>query len=644
MLRGRRALWALILAILLISMHNPRPGFCVEEDLYVYRSIVGTVFFEYDKSTVEQSSAKRDTDRFTQLYRLDMKGNIMSRRLIIYDAGVSVTDTDTNTAESTVNSNLKSYYLRTTILPKSSIPLTLYGSVNNSEITTTGTQTSTLSTLGLNWFLNLKTLPVTTINAERTTNESDTTEIETTLYRVTAEKKIGPTSNILNFSTSQTEENNESGASMYALNFNNTTSLSKRTQILIGATKSESENPGQDPSTLNGLSLGLVSVPSLEFRQNHHFTYYSNKSGADEQTGSTYSGNMQYRFSERVTSSLQLSESTALNESATSTYETESLSTSGNINYKVNKNLTLTESVQYSVFHTNSSDPSLNLGDRSYYKIITTASYMKQLERAQLTTSYGLGYTEEKNPDGETGSGIEHQFSLGLSGININKYVGFNTAYSRNWVQTLSGENFENYSEAYSLDAYNKEWKKYVLLNARYTKSKSESWISVLAAEAEAIRFDANSSYFKNTTLNLMAQRTNSTNEISGPVQIDTKSFTALHSRPFWGGIFGGTFNYVLTDSESGGEVQRSSSNSLGGRFTKQLMRNLSWDINAERTASDTSGVKSKRFTLQNSFIYPFRSWFLSAEHKYSVSESDTRETKESRVIFRAARTFFAIF
>ncbi|MBI2400256.1 MAG: hypothetical protein HYV23_04255 [Deltaproteobacteria bacterium] len=208
---SKRALWAFALAAAVVVL-VPGTGFCVEEDMYIYRLLFGRVYFEYETGTTEDNGTTRDRSRFLQSYSLDTLGNILSRRLVTYDAGVTFTLDSYEQGSTAIDTENVNYYLKSTLLPKSNIPLSLYGSRTNETLTTTASETERTRTIyGLNWLMRFRTLPDTDIQIERQNDASQSSDMTTTLYNVRMIKPVGPTENSLYYNLNTTEDNVRDG-------------------------------------------------------------------------------------------------------------------------------------------------------------------------------------------------------------------------------------------------------------------------------------------------------------------------------------------------------------------------------------------------------------------------------------------------
>lgn len=634
----------LALFLLLLAPFVPTVGFCVEEDPYIYKSMVGRVLFELENIERNEDTTETKTDKFTQIYSLDLKGNIGSRRFLIYDAGVALSNTDYETNGTENGTRSINYYLSTTILPKSSIPFTLYGTnTNDTNSSSAGDTDTQRTTYGMRWFLKLRTLPETNINVERSHAVSDGSDFETTLYRTDIKKELGRTVNELHFDLTQKDDKvlDSGDTSDMGLNYTNRTNISKRTYFFLGASRSVTNTETTD-TKVKGITFNLNSKPSIDFSQSHNFSWY--KSEADgSMEGSSYSGNMQYTFTNRLNSSLSLSAGTTNNESSTSTYESENLSSVINTSYILSKNLYLSEVISYSEVKTNSTDTAFNIGDSKVLRVTTNVNYTKPLSWAILQSAVGVGYTDEKSTSLQAGKGIEYNFLLALNDINVNPYVGFSTSANYSFIDSFSGD-IGGRTIAYSLDAFNKVWKKYVTLTGRYSKSDQSSYLDAADQKSELYRFDTISSYFKNTKLQLYAERNNSFNEAIGFSTNDIAGVSAARAMNLLGGALDITASYELQDSRFTGGTDRSVTATYSGRYTKTLLKNTSWQFLAQRNESKTTDSFSKVTYFENSLLNPLRSWVLSLEHRYTINEDNNLEYTESRILFRAARQFVRIW
>src|SRR3990172_918844 len=197
MSRIRWLCWAMTLSVIFLLV--PAKGWCVRVDPYIYRSLIGRVAFEFERETRTSGNSSRTPSSFSQRYSLDSKGNIVSRRLIIYDAGVSFIKKNYFTATSDSGSANLNYYLTTSFLPQSRIPLKLYG--RRGELTSSTksrSRSTTVNTYGLDWRGIFVKLPETRVVIERESRRGAGGESHSMEYRLELDKELGPTRNSFN--------------------------------------------------------------------------------------------------------------------------------------------------------------------------------------------------------------------------------------------------------------------------------------------------------------------------------------------------------------------------------------------------------------------------------------------------------------
>lgn len=618
------------------------------------RSLIGKIQLEYEKSTAtENTRTTSDASHFKQTYSLDTRGNLLSRYLIIYDAGATFSDTNYKSGGianyDTMDVN---YYLRTTFLPKSAFPLTLYGSYDDQNISGLAIPSwHTRVIYGLNWFSRLRQFPTTTVTAERANDKTPTTDTLTTNFRLTAEKDIGPTENQIDYSYQLSDDQKSAGfSSLSTASLRNLTHLSKNTTMTVGATRSDSKNKIDSPNnppptevTLQGVSMSLASKPSQEFNQSHNYTYFSNKSTGTS-VGSTYSGDMDYRFSDRLKSHLGLTYSANSTEAATSTTKNQTISTGDNIAYDITSNLSIAESVTYSKITTNASTgTTANVGGRSNLALLTTLSYRKNLDWALFNSSYGLGYTEDNTSLKAGGKGIQQNVSAGLGGIRVVPHVGFNTSAYYSTIKNLSG-NISGNSHGYSASAYNRSWMRYITLNASYDKNAKSAWITVLEQKRETYRFTAVSEYFRNTRIHANAQHINDFNEITGFTNTSSEDVGIAHQRRLFGGYLDLSVSFDHTTSRSSGIPQKVFNSVYELKYTRNVLKTLMWQALARRTERTDQATFINTTSIENSVFLPLRSWLFSVDHSYSITQDYQRDLRENRIMLKASRTFFRVY
>lgn len=639
---SKRALWAAALAAAAVVL-TPAAGFCVEEDLYIYRLLFARVYFEYETASSDDNGKTKESQRFQQSYNLDTLGNILSRRLITYDAGVGFTFENQEHDSSTIDSEQVNYYLRTALLPKSNIPLSLNASRMTDTLTTAASeQERTRDIYGLNWEMRFKTLPDTRIFIQRQNNVSSASDTSSTVYDVTMTKTLGPSENYFAFNMSTAEDNlsGANGSESMTINATNRTALSRSTIFDVGLTRGDSSTDSATSSgtTVNALTMGLQSRTSLEFNQNHRFTHYDISNDGSVSENNTYSGSMGYRFTDRLDSNLTLTAAESTSEAEDKTQESTSLGTGFGLNYRISKKLSLSESVSYSKTETTSDTPT-DL-DRETLRVLTHLNYNDQLPWAQLSSSVRVGYNREKTTEELSGSGIEQGVSASLTNIDVNRYFVFNMAADWNKVINLTGDVWSD-SNSFHLSALNKLWRRYVQLAANFSQTSQSSWVAASESSSENWSLTAASSYFRNTRLDAKTEYNKTFDTVTGDISTLTNSLVVTHNRYLANGMLDVGFDYSLVSSTFSGGSDKFSSIGAFARYNKQLIRNLDWRTGASISRGSGEDNSFRNITtFENAFTYPLRAWLVSLEQKYISSQNQNRDFSENTYLFRAVRQF----
>lgn len=644
MFRTKKAWWGPV--IFLIALFVPSEGFSVDRDPYSYKTLIGKIYLEYEKDTAEQSGITQQSSRFRQTYSLDFRGNVLSPRLIVFDSGLAFTDSNYSSDVTNYDTKYLDYYLRTTILPKSAIPLTLYGSKNDSDTTGDTSSGNTRTIYGLNWFARLSTLPTTYLAIEKANDSGKDTDTDTTTYRLDLKKNIGPTENSFDMNIAD-KSNQITGDKELSSTFNvrNNTKFSPSTSLYMGLARSSTNTNSatSSDSTVNGLSLVLTSRPSKEFSQNHSYTFFQNKTDGTQE-GSSYNGEMDYIFSTRLKSHLGLQMQSTSDKTSTSSSQSDSVGANTSVSYAITNNLAVAESIVYSKYTTNASDVTVaNVGDRTVFKVLTFLTYTKPLSWALLNTRYGLGYAEDQTIKNGGGKGIEQDISLGLTDIKINPIVGFNTLATYNENISLSG-NMSSKTRAFHLDAFNRPGRQYISLLGSFDKSAESSFITLVETKSEIYKFTAGSDYFKNTKMKLTFDKSDIFNEVTGFTHSKSQEAYIDHASAVFGGNLTLALLWSITSTHSPGQAQRIVTLNYNLKFGRRLIGNIFWQLLIDRTQSKESENFSRVNTIENSLVIPLRSWLLSAEHRYQMTEDNLRDLKENRILFRATRTFIRVF
>lgn len=637
----KRALWGIAFAAAAVFL-TPGLALCVEEDLYIYRLLFGRVYFEYETGSSEENGRTLEHSAFQQTYSLDTLGNILSRRLITYDAGLSYTLDDYEQEQTTIESKYLNFYLSSTLLPKSNIPLKLYGSRYNESTVTTVENERTRTIYGLNWLARFRTLPDTRLMIESQNDSSSSSDITTTQYNLNLSKKIGPTENFLYYNLNTTTDNFKDGndSRSQAINFNNQTHISRSTRFDFGISRGDNsnDNPASPESSVTGVTVGLQSRPSIDFNQDHRYTYYSSSNDSSESTNGTYAGNMAYRFTDRLNSNLGLTAGETTSESPDKTETSKTFGFGFGLNYRLSKKLSLSETVSYSKSETSAATPTNP--NRELFRMLTHLNYSDRLSWANLATSVRLGYNKDKTTEELSGSGVEQGISVNLSDIDVNRYFLFNTSADWDKVYNLSGNVWSD-NKTFQAAAFNKFWRRYVLFSAKFSKAMQSSWISASEAGSQNLTLNATSTYFRNTRIEFMSEHTQTFDTVIGDSEIDSETLTVTHNRYLAGGSldFGFIFNMLSSEYEGGSD--EFTSTSFFARYDKKLRRNLNWLASASvsRGRGDNESFRNV-MSFSNLLTYQLRSWLLSAEQKYNHNEDQNRDLIENTLIFRALRQF----
>ncbi len=653
MSRRTRVLVALLIGV---CFFLPSKSHALEQDPYLIRILIAKIQFEYEKRTVTENGRKSpDESRFKQTYSLDTRGNLLSRYLIIYDAGASFSNDDHSSGATNYAINNYDYNLRTTFLPLSAIPLTLYGRYNNQNVSGQRDELWRTSLLyGLNWFSTIKPFPKTVLTVERVNDKTNTTDALSTYVRVRANKELGPTENEVEYVYKNNDDQKSSGFDTSTdVNFRNQTHLSKNTNMYIGATRSESKSKVDSPTdpqtthtTLQGLSLSLNSKPSQEFNQSHNYSFFSSKADGTN-TGSSYSGDLNYSFSDRLKSHLGLIYSESEDETPTSQFKNQTVSTNDSIRYSLTRNLSISETILYTRTTTNAlSGAGTNVEGRSYLRLTTAISYSKGLPFADFATSYALSYTEDNlTQEGgkKGGKGIEQNVAVGLSNIDVNPHVGFNTSAHLTSIKTLSGD-IGGGSYGYEANAFNKSLLKYIQITGVYSKESTASWINILEERRELYRLNAASEYFRNTRIRGNAEHVNNFNAITGFTSTATQDLAVSHTRGLLGG--GLTLSALFTRSKvhSSGVPQKIFFNLYEAKYTRPILRAMFWQSRLSRSERTERATFTNITSAENNIFLPLRSWLFSLEHLYTLTEDNQRERAENRLMLKASRTFFRVY
>ena len=638
MFRSRQAICAFLLV--LAGALLPETGYCVEEDLYVYRLLFGGVQFGFERQTQDYGTREVVRDTFRQGYYLDTLGNIINRYMATYDAGVRLTKTSSESGNFEAESQGFDYYLKTSILPRSAIPLTLHFSQYFSESEFGGSGSSSSienesTRYGLHWEMKFRDLPKTSIFAETSETSGQGSSTTSSIYRLDMEKKIGPSDNSLFYNLNTTDSSSGSSTFTSGINIRNRTKLSRATSMNFGfsAGSSESESSaGTNTTEVQGLAVGLVSSPGVEFDQSHNYSYFSSKIDASETSGQVYSGSMGYRFSERLAGSTSLAVSETTGKSPTGETSNESFGYGLNVSYAVNDNISLFQAVNYGSSEDSAGNKSTSYGTN------TGINYRKLLDWAAFSSGYGLGYTHQEVNANKPFTGLQQSVNASLSNIDVNKYVLFSTGFSFSDSSDSNGS--WNRSTSYSLSAANKEWTEFVTMQGGYSRTNSTSKIDIYNTSSQNLRFSATSDYFRNTNFAFVSTYNQREDEAIGTSTQQTQTFSANHNRPFYDGNLRLGYQYSRNNSDFKGGDETNISSTIIASYNRKILGNVDWDSSLSRSKTEVDSSFYATTHLTNTFRFGLRAWFVSLEHRYTLIEDSLREQVDNTYFVFIQRNF----
>jgi hypothetical protein len=648
---SKRFFWTAIIFATLFLM--PVPGHAVEIDPYSFRSLTGKITFEYERTTRQDSGLESEASSFQQVYSLDTRGNLISRRLIIYDAGVEYSDIDYRFGTTTRDSSFIKYYLKTTLLSKSAIPLTLFGDRAHSNSGNGKSTSDTATSYGFSWQSKIRRLPHVFVLAHKTVLEGDSADQERLLYRLNVDEDIGPTKNSARFYGTILDNKRSGNKTLRnTLLLRNRTDIAKNTRLTANAiaTSVEFEEPPTtigDPQTdvkSYGMSFVLISKPSKDFDQTHSYSSYRVRRGDEKNDGDSYSGDLGYRFSERMKGAMSLRVSRDNDSTVSTSRDSKSIQTSANINYSLTTNLGLRQSVSYSMYEsTSSAAGETNLTDRRTFQETTTVSYRRELGWANFFANAGLGYIDDSSVDVTGGKGLTINLGTGLNGVNIVPYVIFSASAYESRIKKFSG-NIRGRTRRYHMNASSKFWERFIKMRASFDKTSATSWLESLETKEERYKFNADSAYFTNTTMRLDAERAHYFNSIIGFASYDNVIFNTSHQRILYGGRLVVNFRYSFRDVENADTTYISKEVRYGARYKRPLLRRIWWEAFANRSERKTDSKFNDISKVKNSFLYQLRAWTISASHTFTKENSESRDITENEIMLSATRQFFRVY
>lgn len=639
MLHGRWIYFAALLAAFASVLLCPAKGFSVEEDPYLYRTLIGTIYLEYEKTNFVTDQYKTKNSHFTERYQLDTIGNLVSRRVLIYDAGVTYTNINYDTNGSETETDDFDYRVKTTFLPNSAIPLTLHGSKTESTSSSGGgTSKGTGTSYGLEWQLLTKKFPKLQLTINTSETESARAKNSNTATNLNIDKDIGPTTNEVFLRKNESKASFGDRSSTRQVNASHGTKISKTTAFTAGGSRSDSQDNKSLESSHEGYSFTLNSAPSRDFQQNHAYSFYKT-SDEGRSEGSSYSGSMSYNVSTNLSARASVGFNKAENETKSSQNKSSGNSSSGGVSYRLTRTVSISENIGYNNNQTNSSDStSTNTIDYKTFSSTTIANYGDSFSWTSLGLSYGGTYTEEEVGE-ERGTALGQTASVSLGNIDFNRFVGFSTSAAFAESEAISGTT-QTTTRAYNFSVFNKALVEYVTLSGSVNKNSTVSWIEGMDQKSESYRLDASSSIIKTIALTGYAERMKNFNDANGWATVDNEGVNLSKRITILGSPLELSASYRLTERDYSGGKDRSSAAQYRATYSKPLLGLMSWNFDSNISEKREDNQISRTSTIQNSVIYPLRAWIFSLDHRYILNESNMQDSNENIYLFKATRSF----
>ncbi|MBI3397718.1 MAG: hypothetical protein HY026_00510 [Deltaproteobacteria bacterium] len=682
--------------IMLVILFIPARARGVEVDRYAFNILRLNIDLSYEEYNYNSKGIKQEYSTFQQRYSLGVTGKLIDRRLLIYDAAIEfdekTTDTKTTSgafrqsAESAININ--KYMLKTTVLPKSRIPLTLYADRSVSD--TTYSNEVTTDNYGLDWMLWFITLPTTHLTLNQQLIQSIGQQDEETIsYSIDLSKGIGPTSNSIGYSAGDTKDSIRNSGSEYStITFSNSTALPMDTDFHMGMAESDRFSFRKDNTTdynSSAGSVGLRTKPTKVFSQEYNYTFLKSDQKINNEKQLTdneyFAGNVKFNPAEGLNTFANMT-SSKYNSTASSkstTTENMDISTGASYRYKINAEWSATESVGYGGSESTYGDPVTGKRERTTVTANSALNYLKRLTWANSFSAGGLlGYHKEWTKPEQGIEGLSYGLNTGLSEINLT-YAHLSSGYAYSGVTSSDGKNIENqtfYTTAkssyltylpatvsynyHTLDSYidsedvkentvkaearlryfnylpvEASYKYYTLVRPAGPPSDQKFAYSI-DREENSFNVRANLTYFKNTTI---AAYTTYNDYIQSVVEKGLKreeissawetGIKGSHKRVFLAGMLDLSAGYGKALSENRGSSRDIIINDTiniyyKGSYDKRLGRNMVWKLQLERNDTITNGLLDIVDSMETALFYRLRAWFLSAEYRHTEGAMKT--------------------
>ncbi|MBI5328566.1 MAG: hypothetical protein HZB80_09825 [Deltaproteobacteria bacterium] len=693
--------------IMFAAMFMPAMANGFEIDPYSLNRLSMNVDFSYENYKYDSKDNKREYSTFRQRYNFEAKGKIIDRRLLIYDAGIEFDETtDEKTPGGTSGINISKYMLRTTLLPKSSIPLTLYA--NRNVYDTTYSNKATTDTYGLDWMLWFITFPTTHLTLEQQSTQSPGQDEAALSYSIDLSKNIEPTSNKIGYSAGDTRDSiRKSGSEYYMVTFNNNTELIMNTYFHLGLaegeTRSFSKNNTADYYSYAG-SVGVKTRDTKIFSQQYNYTFFeSNQKTANERLltdNEFFSGNVTFNPADGLSAFAKM-QSNKYNSTKSPTSESTVISAGASYKHDINTEWSTIESVDYSSSASTSGDPVTGKRERTAAAAKSELKYLKLLTWADSFSAGGsLGYFTERAEPAQGIDGLSHGLNTALSGINL-KYARLSSGYTYSGVASSDGSSVKD--QTFYTTAHNSYFT-YLPAMVSYNYHELDSYINsedakeeAVTAEAKLLYFNylpveasykhytivrssgpppeqkfayirdkqennfsakASLTYFRNTAITAYAtyndyiqsveEQTAKRNEINNEWKT---GIDGSHKRIFLAGMLGLSAGYASSLSENrgmGNDIIRGTINIYyKGSYDKKLGRNMVWKLKLERNNTAINGLADVVDSMETSLLYRLRAWFISAEYlltKAAINSTANRDYTEDKWMLRVSRSFVKIF
>ena len=640
----------LFIAILILASLFVMPDTtqAVEVDPYLRKSLTVSLYFVYErnKSTSKNTSFENLNTAFSQRYHLDMLGNIISRWLMTYNTGLHYARSTFNSSQHKTTNDSWYYYLSTTLLPKSKIPLTMY--FNNSKSinrTILHENWRNVFSYGVDWRGNFRKLPQTHFTFKSIHNkDSNNAHTVNSQYNLNFKKNIGVTENSLDNEYNINEDRvSDIRNGQFSTNFLNRTIISRTTQLTVSAAASKAYLANGNESSATGMTTSLNSTPSSNFRHNHSYSFTSIKSEVDADKNTSehyhYSGAMRYKISSRVSSSAQVQVTNSKSDSSTFTRDADSFSTSANVSYTATSHLRFSESVSYSK-NTSSSIDTLGstLDNRSNFRITSRANYSNKYSWTSFNASGSIGYRNSHSEVYGDGAGLETGASTSLSGINVVPLIILNTGGVYSSSRASGG--LSNTSTSYNVSANNRSFNKYINLSSSYRVATTETNAISSNTKNTNINFAAQTDYINSLPMSYSITYTKFTDYFSGYNTNLNKIFSISHQRTFLRGPLMSSFVYMTKDNTFNTGEQHIKTRKFETSYERGLTRNIGWRAKLiwNHDDADDSVIESRRFI--NRLTYRLRSWFVTAQHTYLNHIQNDSSTIETTLMLTASRSF----